>query len=383
MPLRTSSRRGFTLIELLVVIAIIAVLIALLLPAVQSAREAARRAQCVNNLKQLGLAVHNYVSQTNSFPGFSQNLCNNNGAGYVAFDWQNWPADWPTAILPQLEQSPLYNAVNFYLGMWDNHNVTVSVARIGFLICPSENNAQSPVPNPYGGYGYWGTNSYVSNLGGPADFPASFSGAIVPYSSDAYGNNWAYASPNCGPLGMQSFTDGTSNTALFSEKLIGIILTAPIPAGSPNALRGAFVLNGQNGTPNLPVNYDTNNATEATAFAKGCQAVPGTATTPDGYYQTFAGIIWCASSMRSACNGAYTHFNTPNGLTCIANNSAGAAATSGGWNDALTPCSNHPGGVNIVFCDGSVRFLKNSVGLQPWWAIGTRNGGEVLSSDSY
>ena len=128
--------------------------------------------------------------------------------------------------------------------------------------------AQSPVPNPYGGYGYWGTNSYVGNLGGPADFPASFSGAIVPYGSDANGNNWAYASNNCGPLGAQSFTDGMSNTALFSEKLIGVILAAPIPAGAPNALRGAFVLNGQNGTPNLPVKWDTNNATEATAFAK-------------------------------------------------------------------------------------------------------------------
>ena len=381
--MRLQSSRGFTLIELLVVIAIIAVLIALLLPAVQSAREAARRAQCVNNLKQLGLGVHNYISQTNIFPGFSQNLFNNGGAGYVPTTWQNWPCDWTTAILPQLEQTPLYNALNFSYGMWDNHNVTISTARVGYLLCPSETVNFSPVPNPYGGYGYWGTNSYVGNIGGPADFPASFTGAMVPYSSDANGQNWAYASPNCGPLGIQNFTDGTSNTALFSEKLIGIILTAPINAGSPNANRGAFVLNGSNGTSTLPVTWDSNNGTEAVAFAKGCQAVPGTATTPDGYYQTFAGIIWCSSSIRSAVNAGYTHFNTPNGLTCIASNSQGSAATSGGWNDAITPCSNHPGGVNVTFCDGSVRFVKNSIGLQTWWAIGTRACSEVVSSDAY
>ena len=381
MDLRRSPRRGFTLIELLVVVAIIAVLIALLLPAVQAAREAARRAQCVNNLKQLGLAVHNYNAQTNIFPGFSQNLFYNGGV-FNPNTWQNWPADWPTAILPQLEQSPLYNALNFDFGMWDNHNVTVGVTRVAFLLCPSESVTGSPIPNPAN---YWGTNSYVGNIGGPADFPASFSGAIVPYNNDPgnLGNNWAYSSSNCGPLGVQSFTDGTSNTALFSEKLIGIILSAPIAAGAPNANRGAFVLNGQTGTPSLPVNWDTNNAAEALAFARGCQSVPGSATSPDSYYTTFAGIIWCASSIRSACNGGYTHFNTPNGLTCMASNSAGAAPTSGGWNDAITATSNHPGGVNLGFCDGSVRFVKNSVGFQPWWSLGTRNGAEVLSSDAY
>jgi prepilin-type N-terminal cleavage/methylation domain-containing protein/prepilin-type processing-associated H-X9-DG protein len=374
--MRRQTSRGFTLIELLVVIAIIAVLIALLLPAVQAAREAARRAQCINNLKQLGLAVHNYNSQTNIFPGFSQNLFNNGGAGYIASTWQNWPAVWTTAILPQMEQVPLYNALNFDYGLWDNHNLTVAVARVGTLLCPSESVNVSPVPNPYGGFGYWGTNSYVGNIGGPADAPASFTGALVPYSSDANGQNWAYASPNCGPLGIQSFTDGTSNTALFSEKLIGVILTAPIAPGTPNANRAAFVLG-------LPVNYDTNNAAEALAFVRACQSVPGTSTTPDGYYQTFAGIIWSASSIRSTINAGYMHFNTPNGLTCIASNTQGSAATSGGWNDASTACSNHPGGVNMGFCDGSVRFVKNSIGLQTWWALGTRAGSEVISSDAY
>ncbi len=338
MELPKSVRRGFTLIELLVVIAIIAVLIGLLLPAVQAAREAARRAQCVNNLKQLGLAVHNYISQQNVFPAFSQNL-------YTDGFWQNWPADWPTAILPQMEQAPLYNALNFNWGMWDSHNVTVGVARLSVLVCPSESVEQTPANN------YWGTNNYVSNLGGPADI-MSFSGPIVPLSSDAYGNNWAINDSNCGPVRIASVTDGTSNTALFSEKLIGILLSAPLPAGNPNAVRLAYPLK-------LNVTWDTLNATEALAFAQACKSVPGTTTSPDGYYQTFAGIIWCASSARSMVNGSYNHFNTPNGLTCIAANTAGAAPTSGGWNDALTASSNHPGGVNIGFCDGSVRFVRN------------------------
>jgi hypothetical protein len=191
------------------------------------------------NLRRCPTSPSAYYSQTNVFPGFSQNMCNNMGAGYMASDWQNWAADWTTFTLPQMEQSPLYNAVNFDFGMWDNRNVTVSVTRVPYLICPSESNAVSPASSP----GYWGTNSYVANIGGPADFPASFTGAIVPYSSDANGNNWAYASANCGTHGFQSFTDGTSNTALFSEKLIGVLLNAPITPGSPNAIRAAFPFN--------------------------------------------------------------------------------------------------------------------------------------------
>jgi prepilin-type N-terminal cleavage/methylation domain-containing protein len=109
----TKNRRAFTLIELLVVIAIIAVLIALLLPAVQAAREAARRAQCVNNLKQLSLAMHNYISQQDVFPPVVQmgGLAVWSNFGGATFD--PWPLDWTASVLPQMEQTPMYNALNF------------------------------------------------------------------------------------------------------------------------------------------------------------------------------------------------------------------------------------------------------------------------------
>src|SRR5262249_27768879 len=145
------SRRAFTLIELLVVIAIIAVLIALLLPAVQGAREAARRAQCTNNVKQLGLAVHNYISQAAVFPALS-----------VANHSQDWMyrSGWPAALLPHLEQSQVYNAVNYNVSLTDSSNNTAGVFQMATLLCPSENQQIRPSD-------FYGTCSYTANLGGP------------------------------------------------------------------------------------------------------------------------------------------------------------------------------------------------------------------------
>ncbi len=137
------NRHAFTLIELLVVIAIIAVLIALLLPAVQAAREAARRAQCTNNLKQLGLALHNYNSQQNCFPPQVQNgglAVWSNITGGPYFD--PWPLDWTASILPQMEQMPMYNALNFSVACSvgnDLQNRTVLTQQVSSLMCPSEN----------------------------------------------------------------------------------------------------------------------------------------------------------------------------------------------------------------------------------------------------
>ena len=207
------DRPGFTLIELLVVIAIIAVLIGLLLPAVQSAREAARRMQCINNLKQLGLATYNYIDTNQATPPFNESY---NNVGY----WVNWPLNWAAATLPGLEQSAMYNALNYDFGGFDSQNNTVSTSRVAIMICPSESVSQGPA-----GSGWNGWSNYAANIGGPSPIQ-SFSGTIVPL---AHGRDWNNATPGTGyypgtlgPVRLQSITDGTSNTALCSERLVGL-----------------------------------------------------------------------------------------------------------------------------------------------------------------
>ena len=178
------SLRGFTLIELLVVIAIIAVLIALLLPAVQSAREAARRAQCTNNLKQIGLAMHNYNTANNTFPpGTSAtfNPLNVNNGGSLCMAWSSWSAQ--SLMLPYLEQTPIYNAANFMLDPINDpqgYNTTAFFTKINAFLCPSDGNA---------GQGQSGTNamlnSYYASIG-TTDLAA---GGTDAFSNQFYGPN--------------------------------------------------------------------------------------------------------------------------------------------------------------------------------------------------
>src|SRR5271166_3355711 len=178
------TRRGFTLIELLVVIAIIAILIALLLPAIQSAREAARRTQCTNNLKQLGLAAQSYLSQQQTFPPLVQNgsfIVWGNTYGTNGIYYDPWPLDWTASLLGQLEQTPLFNQLNFavssgWLGPtstgWDPQNTTVLATQIAVLLCPSEDKKITNI-------GPGTRKNYVANVGGPCNFMA-WSGVLVP-----------------------------------------------------------------------------------------------------------------------------------------------------------------------------------------------------------
>jgi prepilin-type N-terminal cleavage/methylation domain-containing protein/prepilin-type processing-associated H-X9-DG protein len=383
LPQTARFHRGFTLIELLVVIAIIAVLIALLLPAVQAAREAARRAQCTNNLKQLGLGVQNYISQNNSFPplfsswnfgGIAQP--NSSGGG-------NWPTGWAVALLPFLEQSPLYNSTNFSATVDAPPNLsTLSFTKIAALVCPSENLKVGP---------WISTNmaNYRANFQGPGTF-LSWSGPIVPMSPAANGSSGPSTQTtngNLGSFGMEGITDGTSNTAAFSEKLIGTgdygnstgntTITA---SNKPLALRGIFATGititlDQGGGPG---------AQAALAFYQACNAIPGTQTiaqaqgTSTGYW---CGFTWNGSNAWGANFNSYDHWNTPNKWSCEATNSADAS--TGGPTDAITATSNHPGGVNVGFCDGSVHFIKDSINVQTWWGLGTRNQAEIIGSDQY
>jgi prepilin-type N-terminal cleavage/methylation domain-containing protein/prepilin-type processing-associated H-X9-DG protein len=358
------ARRAFTLIELLVVIAIIAVLIALLLPAVQAAREAARRGQCVNNLKQLGLASHNYVSMTNSFPpgGMFPGGTSFSWRGYQGNGYTDWSYGWTLIILPQIEQQPVYNAYNISFGFGDPFNTTVQYTQIAGYLCPSDNRSTHPLP-PYG------TLNYVGNMGGPGMI-RSLSGMII----DPFWYDFTNA-PVAGPLGIQSVTDGTSNTALFSERLFGVYggAVGTYFPNSPDAKRVMFQATG------VTVTENGNSPSQALALMQACKNLPLTSpsvnTWPTGVVWTI-GFVWYPSENR------YFHLGTPNTLACVGSNPIYSNLYGDGAG-SVPPTSNHPGGVNVAFADGSVKFIKDSIGVPVWWALGSRDLGEVISSDSY
>ena len=351
--------RGFTLIELLVVIAIIAVLIGLLLPAVQAAREAARRAQCVNNLKQIALACHNYLDSQGVFPpgAITRPASSPGGWGH----WSTQAISWRVLILPQIEQSNVYNSVNFNLhadnglgaGGAGNAIGTAWYVSNNSFLCPSDgqhnggfrpyqgnsgqhpmfappgvtkvpitnynmsfgdnyamlpigaaNPWETPLPNPtpllpvIGHNGFWGTTGVV--LYGGSD------GGMRGFSD--------YRSMNV--ASMSSVTDGTSNTVLIGEAL-------PAEDGNNEFWTASSAGSGMT----IPMNWKTN--VEVCDYGN-------------------------QSNLNHRCNYAARGFK-----------------------------SRHPGGANFAFADGSVKFLKNTINRLTYCALGSRNGGEVISADAF
>jgi prepilin-type N-terminal cleavage/methylation domain-containing protein/prepilin-type processing-associated H-X9-DG protein len=354
------SRKGFTLIELLVVIAIIAVLIALLLPAVQAAREAARRAQCVNNLKQIGLACHNYLSSAGCFPpSYLMNSfpSSNNGA---------WSVSWACLILPQIEQTPMYNATNFNWEMTNGANTTAGYSFMGAYLCPSESIQARPA-SP------WAPFNYAASAGGPGSI-SQWSGVIVPGLNPWYNN-----SNNQGAISTSQVTDGTSNTAMFSEHLFGINDPGSsngnlVMRSDPKAIRAMFPT-----SLSLTPDQGAVGGTEAQNFATTCANIPGT-TTSLGTRNV--GCHWNLALAYAVPNSAYSHVNAPNTPRCTYGNSQDNQFWCGTMCSA-SPTSNHTGGVNVGMADGSVKFIKNTIALQTWWAVGSRNGAEVIDATAF
>jgi prepilin-type N-terminal cleavage/methylation domain-containing protein/prepilin-type processing-associated H-X9-DG protein len=381
--IRKADRRGFTLIELLVVIAIIAVLIALLLPAVQSAREAARRAQCVNNMKQIGLGILNFES-TNSYmpPSVEHNIASlvDNDPSAAATGAQYERQGVMALILPYMEQSNIYNQINLNLSCFDQKNVPPATGGSGGLfpgvgqnsvystamaayLCPSDpvpatinyynqcwskfgNGSSSPVPTPP--TQIWGRSDYFAMPGFDSDLPTSLgystagvnalansgdvgticdiAAAVKNQTTGSYGNAWPHVT-------IAAITDGTSNTVMIGEmaaRPVGYNHARQIYVQGTGPVDGIInPVNGGGGAWADPFSYAHLDGSQA----NGIRGFPGTCV-----------------------------------INCTTNNEI---------------YSFHPGGANLLFADGSVHFIKETI--NPFTLVGmvTRGMGEILSADSY
>jgi len=361
---------GFTLIELLVVIAIIAVLIGLLLPAVHSAREAARRAQCVNNLKQIGIALHNYHTAVGAFPP-------------SRFDKPYLPAATdPVAgpcwygdvavhvhIAPYLEAANMFNAYNFQAnrvrtsGPTCLANATTSMLKSNAFMCPSERSILT-------GSGAAGvpTNNYRYCIGATiVDSTCWNNDGTDQGNYGTYANSEMYG-PRGGLFRTQGTTvatvsDGTSNTAAFSEKGLGSL--------------GSLATNSLNKMDMVQLNVLRQPTTTTDVFVAGCIASWQTQTS----YTTQDGIGTGSQTDGLPVHTIYNHLYPPNsaipdcGYSGFSDDNSELAIESAR--------SYHPGGVNELFADGSVHFMKNTISTVIWQALGTAAGGEIVGADQY
>lgn len=332
-----TKRPGFTLIETMAVIGIISILIALLLPAVQSAREAARRLQCQNNLHQLGVATQAYIGVSQCFPPAVTQLTDIQYGGFFSIQ---------VHLLPYLERAPVFDAINFAVGTWplnalgaypgsymvnisNASNATLMNLQVSNFLCPSDGGAFAATGNNYrGNVGVgpdWGTL---------AEFPDSGNGLF----------------PEVGPVWISQVPDGLSHTVLFSERLRGSGLTK---AGGLDPARDIY----SNAIPDYT----------ADQLLKACRI----ASRPSNRHgSTSSGEMWFWTGRN---NTLFNHAQTPNGL--IPDCAFGGSIPP---TDMSTARSLHPGGVNAAMGDGSVRFYQETIASAVWRAFGTRNGGEVV-----
>jgi prepilin-type N-terminal cleavage/methylation domain-containing protein/prepilin-type processing-associated H-X9-DG protein len=383
-PPRDRVRPGFTLIELLVVVLIIAILIGLLLPALQAARESSRRAQCTNNLKQLGIALASYSGTHGSYPvgggsrlvldaGEQGGWGNQDGMGYAN------SLSWRALILPQLEQAPIYNAINFSLPI-DSGNpnkaatFTIWTTTVGVYLCPSDSgevdgfrpsNTADPV------------NGQHAYLDPPIDPSTGASSAVTAVSSyiGSFGDNYSMTTLNasspwetpCGtvlPAGQPRIGwPGFWGTTYGCDIALG--------RGQGGSLRGIFDYRTGQTTVLSQITDGTSNTIlvgEGLSAQLGCNSL----------WVANGGVAGTAIPMnllteRAPCTDQTNMAPTFGSLDIGCRFSYAAAGFK----------SEHAGGVNFLFCDGSARFIKESIARTTYAALGSKAGSETISSDSY
>lgn len=305
--------RGFTIVELLVAVAIVAILIALLLPAVQQAREASRRIACANNLRQIGLAIHQYVDIHGAFPA---------GQGMQS-------QSFLVTILAHLDGQPLYQAINHHVAISDPPNYTAIATRLSVYWCPSDTDPRYGFPTSYAGNSgdgcyYRGSRGVFSSTDDPQERWTPFSSLI----------------------------DGSSTTAAVGEWLVG----AP-----GNRERRRAYHRSPEGAP-----FDN------VSFEGRCRSLAGMSPVdypPKG--QPWSDGLWTRT--------LYDHFLTINLPTC--GNTQSRSWPRRETLGASPASSSHPSGADILFADGHLEFIRDSVSIETWRALGTRNGGEIASTD--
>ncbi len=379
-----ARRRGFTLIELLVVISIISVLIGLLLPAVQAAREAARRASCLNNLKQIGLALQNYHTTIDRFPqGHSQAADMPGYSDKMYAGVTEWSAQ--AEMLQYMEGGSLYNTINFaYCGGMNygaQCNGTAWRTVIATFLCPSDGYAGS------GGAPAFATNS-TPNIN-------SYKGSVGTTTLSTYTNTPGYGgcppdpfrlaggNPGCTPFstgmfaywvcyGIADCRDGTSMTVLFSESLVG----------DPGSVATSHHRN----------NSVTGVTAAAVADVPDASAIPAQTVQTALQNCTVAFQSGTNLSNQNGCRWGWGAVTMTLFQTIVPPNNKNFP-----WNSCRTSCpgcspdnasysnaqSNHPGGANVLFVDGSVRFIKDTIQPYIWMSLGTRAGAEIIDARSY
>lgn len=358
-----ACRQGFTLVELLVVIAIIGILVALLLPAVQAARESARRIECTNHLKQIGIGLHNYHSAYNHFPTQvtgSDEVGGQCGAGFTS---------WLVPLLPMLEQTALYDSIDLEAGMMDEcglassghySNLTISADHpnaaavsqvVPSFLCPSETyEANSvvgtavPAPGSYAGNIGW-----VQGTMGPApgSGPISKSNGMFGLSNPSTPSSWQQEK-----VAARHVTDGLSNTAAVAERRIAHGSKASDLLESPLSTHSFCA--GSTGVSRSLADW-----------VRFC----GSVSLPDPTFSLPVGRSW--ASGWSVVGNTYMHVNPINKRSCHL-----FGGEDNGMN-LITASSAHPGGTLVLMGDGAVSFITEDIDQLMWWSMGSRNGGET------